>query len=284
MPRNHLSPPVFPHRWASEYGQDQYGLWQAFTYKNVRYAFRWIPPGTFVMGSPENEEGRTGAEEQHQVILSYGFWLGETTVTQALWEAVIGENPSHFKGEQRPVDTVSWDDCQDFISALHKVHPDLTVGLPTEAQWEYACRGGTTTAFHFGGKDDLTTDKVNYSGQWDNYDLDGETKAVKGYPCNAWGLYEMHGNVWEWCRDVWQENLGSEPVSDPVHEAEAGTAGVRRVLRGGSWGSRGRRCRSAIRDGFGPDGRLYGIGFRLSLGHAELQQPDGRSRRERSER
>lgn len=210
--RNHLSPPVFPYPWASDWGEDRYGLWQAFTYKDVRHAFRWIQPGEFDMGSPETEAGRWDREDLHHVTIRQGFWLAETTVTQALWQTVMDDNPSNFKDKNRPVERVSWDDAQTFIAKLNQIHPDLTVRLPWETEWEYACRAGTQTPFHFGEKEDLTLEKVNYSGEWDNFNLEGETKDVKNYPCNAWGLYEMHGNVWEWCEDEWQDHLGKNDV------------------------------------------------------------------------
>ena len=269
MTRNRHSPLTFPHAWASEWGQDQYGLWQAFTYKNIHHAFRWIPPGTFTMGSPAGEEGRLNQEDLHQVTLTKGFWPGETTVTQNLWQAVMDKNPSHFNGDELPVEKVSWDDCQQFIEAFSQVHPDLQLRLPWEAEWEYACRAGISTPFSFGGKDDLTLDKVNYSGKWDDYDLDGETKLVKSYPANDWGLYEMHGNVWEWCQDIWQENLGTEAVIDPIDPEEQPTVKEAwRLFRGGSWGIRdGRNCHPAVRDKGVPEHCYDNIGFRLSLGH-----------------
>ncbi len=221
--RNHLSPPTFPYAWASDWGEDRYGLWQAFTYQDVRHTFRWIQPGTFQMGSPDGsgekgaEEGRLDdREDLHKVTFNQGFWLAETTVTQALWEAVTGgENPSHFtshfKGKNRPVEKVSWHDTQTFLTQLNQLHPDLNARLPWEAEWEYACRAGTQTPFNFG--EELTLNKVNYRGTWEykeNEWGEGAKKAitdVKTYPCNAWGLYEMHGNVWEWCADQWQDHL-----------------------------------------------------------------------------
>ena len=270
--RNHLSPPVFPYAWASDWGEDRYGLWQAFTYKDVRHAFRWIEPGTFMMGSPETEIGRYDWEVQHQVTLNKGFWMAETPVTQALWQAVMGENPSHFKGEKRPVEQVSWNDAQAFIAKLNQVHPDLTVCLPTEAQWEYACRAGTQTLFNFGAE--LSLNNVNYRGTWEykeNEWGDGakkETTDVASYPCNDWGLYDMHGNVWEWCQDMWQEKLSAEPVTDPLIAGGEQKAGVERVIRGGSWRDDGRAVRSAFRGRGEPDARFIIVGFRLALGHA----------------
>ena len=177
----------------------------------------------------------------------------------------MDENPSRFKGEERPVEQVSWDDCQKFIEALSQAHPDLQLRLPWEAEWEYACRAGTSTPFSFGGKDDLALDKVNYSGKWGDYDLDGETKPVKSYQANSRGLHEMHGNVWEWCQDIWQENLGTAAVIDP--EGQPASEGAERVLRGGSWGDQGGSCRSAIRYRVGPADRGNFIGLRLSLGY-----------------
>lgn len=272
--RNHLSPPIFPYAWASDWGEDRYGLWQAFTYNDVRHAFRWIQPGKFDMGSPENEKGRWTSETLHQVTLSKGFWLAETTVTQRLWQTTMGENPSYFKGDNRPVETVNWDDAQAFINKLNQIHPDLTVRLPWEVEWEYACRAGTQTPFNFGTE--LTINKVNYRGTWEYKENEwGEgakksTADVKTYLCNAWGLYEMHGNVWEWCQDVWQEKLPASPVIDPQGIAGGDKAGVGRVVRGGSWDYDGGHVRSAIRYWFDPAFRSNYFGFRLALG-LELQ-------------
>ena len=270
--RNHLSPPTFPYAWASDWGEDLCGLWMAFTYREVRHAFRWVEPGTFTMGSPATEKGRYDNEVQHQVTLSKGFWMAETPVTQALWQVVMGANPSNFKGDNRPVEQVSWDDAQAFIAKLNQVHPDLTVCLPTEAQWEYACRAGTRTLFNFDAE--LSLDNVNYRGTWEykeNEWGDGakkETTDVGSYPCNVWGLYDMHGNVWEWCQDVWQDKLSAEPITDPLIAGGEQKAGVGRVIRGGSWNRHGRYVRSAFRNWDEPDDRNSSLGFRLALGHA----------------
>ena len=275
--RNHLSPPVFPYAWASDWGEDRYGLWQAFTYKDVRHAFRWIEPGTFMMGSPESEAGRYDDEVQHQVTLTQGFWLADTTVTQALWQAVMDTNPSGFgNNPNNPVEQVGWNDIQDFIQKLNTLIPSLYAKLPTEAQWEYACRAGTTTPFSFG--DSITPEQVNYDG---NYPYANgkkglyreKTVPVKSLPANPWGLYEMHGNVWEWCQDAWQEKLPASPVTDPEGVAGCDQTGVLRVVRGGSLYSRGRYCRSACRLRDEPADRLDGVGFRLLLGH-QLPHPN----------
>ncbi|NOQ45461.1 MAG: SUMF1/EgtB/PvdO family nonheme iron enzyme, partial [Desulfobulbaceae bacterium] len=201
--------------------------------------------------------------------LTRGYWLAETAVTQAVWQVVTGENPSGFKGEQNPVEQVSWDDAQGFIKQLNgdlrSSLSELVVRLPTEAEWEHACRAGTDTPFSLG--ENITPEQVNYNGNFPY--ADGEkglyrkkTVPVKSLPANLWGLYEMHGNVWEWCADGWLEHPGEEPVTDPYQET-----GFDRVLRGGSWYDIGRIVRSAYRYQFSPVGRLDSIGFRLSLGH-----------------
>jgi len=234
------------------------------TYRGVRQAFRWLPPGRFLMGSPEDEHNRLDNELQHEVILTRGFWLAETACTQALWQSVTGKNPSHFKGERRPVEQVSWNDVQDFIARLNGAVPGLEVRLPTEAEWEYACRAGTTTPFSFG--EDITPEQVNYDGDYPYRSgkkgrSRGETVEVASLPANPWGLYEMHGNVWEWCQD-WYGVYPEGSVADPTGPDPGG----RRVLRGGSWIDFGRDARSAYRDHSEPGLRRGSLGFRLALG------------------
>ena len=276
MPHHPKSPPVFPYPWASSWGEDEYGLWMGLDYNGVQVVFRWIEPGTFMMGSPDNEKERYSWEDCHQVTLSEGYWLTETSVTQTLWEAVMGSNPSHFKGENLPVETVSWDDCQNFLKKMSEFHIELALRLPWEAEWEYACRAGTTTPFSFG--ENITPEQVNYDGNYPySNGIKGEfrskTVPVKALPCNSWGLYEMHGNVWEWCQDQWQSSLGQEAAKDPRHEGSEPEEGAERVIRGGSWDNLGGSARSACRGSGSPGNRVDGIGLRLSLG-----QPSGSSR------
>jgi formylglycine-generating enzyme required for sulfatase activity len=259
-----IFPTEFPEPWASDWGEDDYGIFMGFTYKGVRQDFRWIEPGTFLMGSPENEPQRETDETQHKVTLSKGFWLADTTVTQALWEAVMGENPSRFKDANRPVENVSWKDAQSFISKMNGMKAELRLCLPTEAQWEYACRAGTTTPFYFG--EQISPEIVNYNGNYPyNNGRKGEyrqqTVEVGSLPLNDWGLYEMHGNVWEWCQD-WYGEYPARPVVDP----QGVGSGVNRVLRGGSWLSDGGYCRSAYRHLSDPADRDGGDGFRLARG------------------
>lgn len=260
-------PSNFPPKWATEWGEDEYGLWIAFTLNGVYQSFRWIPPGTFLMGSPENEEQRYDDETQHQVTLMQGYWLADSTCTQALWEAVMGNNPANFKDDNNnPVEQVSWDDVQAFLQKLNGLIPGLDAALPTETQWEYACRAGTTTPFSFGKN--ITPEQVNYDGN--NPYANGKkglyrkkTVPVKSLPANPWGLYEMHGNVYEWCQD-WYGDYPAEPVADPAGPE----TGSDRVLRGGSWLRSGWGVRSANRRRDAPADRSYFIGFRFAPGQA----------------
>ncbi len=254
----------FPASWASDWGQDRYGLWMGLIIGDVRQVFRWIPPGRFMMGSPSKEAERLDGEVQHEVVLSEGFWLADTSVTQALWEVVMDKTPSKYGGAERPVEQVSWVEVMPFITRFNERIAGLGLRLPTEAEWEYACRAGTQTPFWFGAN--ITTDQVNYDG---NHPYAGgekgedrqETVEVKALPCNGWGLYQMHGNVWEWCDD-WYGEYPVESVTDP----QGPESGGRRVLRGGSWYYFGGNARSARRNFYTPDYRDFDTGFRLARG------------------
>ena len=226
-----------------------------------------IEPGTFMMGSPSSERNREDDERQHRVTLTKAFWLGKYEVTQSQWKAVMGNNPSHFTGNDLPVEKVSWEDAMAFCRKLNQMDSNkprgYVYGLPTEAQWEYACRAGTTTATAFG--DSLSSREANFDG---NYPYGGASKgpdlkrttAVGSYRPNAWGFYDMHGNVWEWCQD-WYGDYPGGRVTDPV----GFSSGADRVERGGSWVNFGRFCRSAYRFGDDPGDRYNNLGFRLSL-------------------
>lgn len=277
-PNYHNLPPQFPPDYAAAWGEDQYGLWFDLRIEKVVQRFRWIPAGEFTMGSPENEKEReqwgSSKETQHHVTLSKGFWLADTACTQELWQLVMGENPADFNDSlQNPVESVSWLDSHIFLDKLNDIIPALNAQLPSEAQWEYACRAGTETPFSFG--ENITPAQVNYDGNHPYAEAEkGEyrqkTVAVKALPANQWGLYQMHGNVLEWCLDEWQSDLGSSPVLDPVNTGvKSGDEGsVYRVLRGGSWLGRGKNCRSAIRlNDYAAGNRYRFHGFRFSLGH-----------------
>ncbi len=272
-------PPAFPPSWSGNFGEDQYGLYadlliEARNEQELTQRFRWIAAGEFMMGSPPDEPKRYKDEDWHRVRLTRGYWLADTTTTQAVWQAVMHDNPAFFQGETHPIEQVSWEDVQKFIAQLTQQIEKkggaggLVLRLPTEAEWEHACRAGTVTPFSFGAK--ISPEQVNYNGDFPY--ADGEkglyrkkTVPVKSLPPNPWGLYEMHGNVCEWCADNWQDSLGTQPVTDPNC-----TGGSGRVMRGGSWRSHGRGVRSAYRLHVSPGYRYRGRGFRLVLGH-ELQ-------------
>ncbi len=259
-----LLPSDFPAPWASGWGQDRYGLWQSFTVNEVTQVLRWIMPGTFTMGSPRQDTDSLGGDEtRHEVTLSHGFWLADTACTQALWRVVLGETPSRFKGDALPVERVSMQDVVErFLPALNRLIPGLEAGLPTEAQWEYTCRAGTQKPFSFGEM--ITTDQVNFNGNirytgGEKGEYRERTVDVKALPANDWGIYQMHGNVWEWCAD-WLGDYPREALTDPVGPPE----GSARVLRGGSWIDVSGYCRSAYRYSREPDHHYDSIGFRLA--------------------
>jgi formylglycine-generating enzyme required for sulfatase activity len=273
--------------WASAWGEDEYGRWAEFRIEDktgnaVTQRLRWIEPGTFQMGSPKNEAERGSDETQHQVTLTLGYWLADTVCTQALWEEVMGQNPGYFQGAERPVERVSWEEAVPFIKKLNDQIAELNLRLPTEAQWEYACRAGTQMPFWFG--DNITPNQVNYNGDYpyaggEKGEYRGETVEVKALPCNGWGLYQMHGNVLEWCSD-WYGEYPEGPVKDPVGVE----SGERRVLRGGGWVSDGGGARSARRDGDSPVSRFIYIGFRLARGQYGAEPAGPRAARQAERR
>ncbi len=224
-----------------------------------------IPESSFDMGSPSGEIDRDNNDEAlHRVTLK-SFEMMTTEVTQKQWEAVmIGNNPSYFKGEDLPVETVSWDDVQKFISKLNERNDGWLYRLPTEAEWEYAARGGTNTAYSFGDNDALLKEHGWYHGN-----AGGTTHPVASCPtkekakANGFGLYDMHGNVWEWVLDPYSSDY-SQALSQEDANAGSFGAGSYRVFRGGCWGSAPLGLRSAYRDGYSPGGRGDGLGFRLA--------------------
>ena len=254
-----------------------------FTVRNtIGMSFKLIPAGEFMMGSPESEEGRYDDDDEAQraVKIPSAFSIGVYQVTQSEYESVIGSNPSRFKGDNKPVDSVSFDDVVAFCEKLSSLPAEVAAGrvyrLPTEAEWEYACRAGTTTAYNFG---DDAQGLGKYAWFGDNSgnatidimalvkvaiesdDIAGYLAKLHANGCtthgvgeklpNEWGLYDMHGNVWEWC-------------SDSILDVDDDVGGSFRVLRGGCWGLDAASCRSASRDMFDPTDRAYG-GFRLAL-------------------
>ena len=237
--------------------------------QDVTLSFHWVPPGRFQMGSPYDEEGRCDDESPRNVALTRGFWVAESSVSQGLWSALGYTNQSGDVGYRLPVTYVSWRDAHEFIARLNVggyAPNGWEFALPTEAQWEYACRAGTTTPFSFGRS--LNGDNANCDGRRPY----GATKRGKildrttqpgTYPPNQWGLYDMHGNVWEWCEDAYAAYLKSETV-DPIQRSSSSPRELR-VVRGGSWRSYAKDCRSACRYARDPVGRYKNVGFRLIL-------------------
>ena len=222
-----------------------------------------IPRGRFLMGSPKTEKGSDDDERpQHRVEVP-PFLMGKYPVTQAQYQAIMGENPSHFKRENNPVERVSWHKAKEFCQKLSE-QTGKTYQLPSEAQWEYACRAGTTTPFYFG--ETISTEQANYNGKHTygngkKGEYRGKTTPVGSFPPNVFGLYDMHGNVWEWGEDVWHENYQEAP--DDGSAWVAGGNRNYRVLRGGSWYFNPRNCRCAIRSWVNPDYGDLIDGFRV---------------------
>ena len=218
----------------------------------VKMTFCWCPPGEFMMGSPETEKDRFDDEDQVHVTLTKGFWMAKTQVTQKQWVAIMGDNPSCFNGDNLPVESVSWNDAQEFLEKLNEKIGNTDGGkmvLPTEAQWEYACRAGEPGPYPGG-----TIDEVAW--YWDN--SEDETHPVGMKKSNAWGLYDMYGNVWEWCADWYDDEL--EGGIDPSGPA----SGTYRVSRGCSWFSNAYSCRAAYRNNGTPSLTVNRLGFRVA--------------------
>ena len=290
--------------WATGIGRDRFGIYADFEIEGdggqiVRQRMRWIPPGEFMMGSPDEEEGRFDNEgPQRSETITEGFWLFDTPVTQELWQAIMGKNPSQFQSPRRPVESVSWRDAQKFLKQISQINPGLNLTLPTEAQWEYACRAGTTTSTYageleipgdnnapmldaiawYGGNSGHEFDLADGydSSDWPEKQYDHKlagTREVGLKKTNAWGLFDMLGNVWEWCQDSGDEN---ESKSKKV---------VSRVLRGGSWVHYARCVRSASRNWNEPDHRSDRIGFRcLSVQSNQAQRGEMRRRSDAEQR
>ncbi len=274
--------------WADAMGRDRFGLWVEFVVGQARQKMRWIPPGRFWMGSPEDEPGRVENEgPRHEVTIKGGYWLFDTPCTQALWQAVMGDNPSRFQTPDRPVEQVHWDDVQTFLKRINDRLPGLDLILPSEAQWEYACRAGTTTALYTGGIEILgehnapALDSIAWYGgnSGVGFDLDNgrdnKDWPEKQYPQgkagthpvgrkvpNPWGLYDMLGNVYEWCADYWHGSYEGAPVDgNPWLTADD------HVIRGGSWGGLSRGARAAYRERIMFADRDDNVGFRCARVH-----------------
>ncbi len=240
-------------------------VWADHSFTNsLGMTFNLVPAGSFVMGSPEDEPERQNFATPHPVTLTKSFYMQTTEVTQGQWKAVMGSNPSFFSscGDDCPVERVSWDDVQVFIAELN-TRGEGVYRLPTEAEWEYAARAGTTTAFHTG--DCLSSDQANHRGDrpFDECppgEARGRTLPVASFAPNSWGLYDMHGNVREWVQD-WDADYSAAAATDPTGPS----SGSRRVERGGGWFCHATECRSAYRASLRPGGISYDLGFRLAM-------------------
>ena len=234
-----LYPEQFPGSWASAWGEDRYGLWSAFEVNNIEQVMRWIPPGVFLMGDELQDNKK-------QTVSVDGFWLADTPCTQVLYKAVTGENLSQFIGDSRPVDTISFEDARRFVDVLNNKVGALKCRLPAEKEWEYACRAGTNSPYVFG--EAIEDSQARFGWIQGKRDDRWGTVDVKHYNPNNWGLYQMHGNVWEWCQD-WYD--GDRDL---------------RVVRGGGWNDVAVYLRSGQRGGNTPGDRLNDLGFRLVRG------------------
>ena len=257
--------------------------------KGVKLDLLLIPAGEFLMGTPDSDKGAVGdvnvkpqldERPQHRVRITKPFYLGKYPVTQEQWEAVMGSNPSLVKGPKNPVEQVSWEDCQKFLDKLNaKSGPGGgKFQLPTEVQWEYACRAGSTTKYCFG---DDEKDLGEYA--WYLKNSDGKEHPVGGKKPNAWGLYDMHGNVWQWCQDWYPDRSNYykvSPVDDPPGPVGGSLAvgAIDHVYRGGSWYDPAEYCRSAFRYYFIPYFRCSFVGFRVSRVPADDLAPETRKR------
>ena len=279
-----------PPPWANGWGDSRSGPMVSFRVESVEYWLRWIPIGTFKMGSPETEPGRRDDEVEHLVKISQGFWMGETQVTQALWTAVMGKGRHQFgfKDSRRPVENVSWEDTQAFIRTLETKKPGVRMRLPTEAQWEYACRAGSQEATYAGPIDiagdhnapvldsiawyggncghefDLERgeDSSKWPGKQYNHSKAG-TRRVRSRRKNSWGLYDMLGNVWEWCQDWYGPYAPAHDPSYALVDPMGPNEGSFRVVRGGSWASQASNLRAASRYHYDSSYKDTNIGFRL---------------------
>ena len=236
------------------------------TYTNsIDMEFVLIPAGEFDMGSPSDEAGRDDEGPVHSVTISNEFYMGKYEVTQKEWQVVMGVNPSYFKGDNLPVESVTWYDVQEFIKKLNEKEETNKYRLPSEAEWEYTARAGTTTSYSFGDGESKLGDYA-----WYNDNSGDKTHPVGKKKPNPWGMYDMHGNVWEWVQDTWHAewvqdkwhgNYNSAPTDGSAWEGDGFST---RVARGGSWGGSARCCRSADRNTFGPNSDRYdSLGFRL---------------------
>ena len=245
--------------WACEWGNDHFGTWMTLSILNFDYKFRWIPPGTTVIG--DNRTHVQDCKPEHFVHFEIGFWIGETTVSKLFWSSVERSKSSDLINEQHPMVFVSWSDVQSFIENLNIHHPYLHLSLPNEYQWEYACRAGQNTRYFFG--DRISREQAHFRNEHG-------TIAIKEKPKNKWGLYQMHGNVWEWCNNsfdpnsykAYQKHQKSENPIDS-NNIEFHETDLKKAIRGGGWYNKASLLSSGFRRGLDKDFSADDLGFRL---------------------
>lgn len=246
--------------WAEPSGNDRYGPWVTLRVPGteVRQRLRWIPPGAFMIGSPDSEPGRFVNEgPQLGITISRGYWMFETSCSEELWQAVMCKEPCNPRGPRFPITNVSWNEAQAFVSRLNSALPSLGASLPSEARWEYGCRAGTDTAYCLGS--DISKEQVCF---------DSSTPVPVGaLPPNQWGVHEMHGNVMEWCEDHWHDNYLGAPSDGSAWLDGAAL----RVIRGGSYGHAAREVRAAYRVGIEPGISGVQLGFRCVVWHSPCE-------------
>lgn len=241
-----------PPDWADEWGQDQeYGPWCTIRVETQSQKLRWVPPGSFDYGGrSKNGANALASRVQCHMLIDQGFWIFDTPCTQRFYLAVIGKSPSYFKAfvDDRPMESVTWFEARVFTLLLSQRIAGLRLALPSEAQWEYSCRAGSTSDWYADNIDAIA---------WHSGNSGRSTKPVGTKQPNAWGLHDMLGNVWEWCEDVWTPNPGIKPVQNASSRSN-------RVLRGGSWRDSARRVCAGERFHHNPSGRYSYIGFRCA--------------------
>ena len=298
--------------WASAVGRDEYGLWARIAINGIEIPFRWIPPGQFIIGSSPEESGYAamvkefesykGCEEPPtQITLARGYWFMDAPVTQQLWKAVMGENPSKFKSPDRPVEGVSWGDVGEFITNLNEELSGASLRLPSESEWEYACRGGSEEETYagpmqllgennapvldeiawYGGNSGIgfELEEGHDSSGWEEKQYDHElagTRPVRIKRPNNWGCYDLLGNVFEWCEDVWSWSHEGVDQRGAATRGATGSKEEARVVRGGSWFNLAGSVRAAFRDRIAPDDRDGHLGFRCVLGQESSIDRDDR--------
>ena len=231
-------------------------IYGTFTCPSIGIEFVWIPAGKFEKFSPVKEENKTFFERPvHKIVIENSFYLGRYAITQQQWKKLMGQNPSHFKGDNHPVEMISWRDVLKFIKKLNEEEGTDKYRLPSEAEWEYACGAGTQTKYYFGDYDSKLSEYA-----WYAENSGGKTHPVCHKKQNPWGLYDMHGNVWEWVQDNWHENYNIFPLNGTALED---IEDFHRVSRGGSWYCDAGLCCSTSRFKRDPENQISNLGFRV---------------------